>query len=198
MGKPMTAEEERAVREMEVGMRQMLMDLDGLDADRNRTLDFDEFCQLGGSAGLDHPVSRSRSLGLSCHRLALPCLCLLRKFAHRLDASRCAVKEREMGVHTAQTLRQRFNAIDKDGSGTIDSSEFLSYALRDSLSRSAIDVKALLQRWDTSGDGKVDRKEFRNACRTLYAVSFSDKEIDAVFDEIDYDVSSRKRLEATQ
>ena len=143
----MTEQEQRAVREVEVGMRQMLMDLDGLDADRNGLLDFDEFCRL--------------------------------------------IKEREMGVHTTQMLKQRFDAIDKDGSGTIDSSEFLSFALRDSLSRSMIDVGALLKRWDTSGDGKVDRKEFRTACRTLYAVNFSDKEIDTVFDEIDYDVSSR-------
>ena len=46
-------------------------------------------------------------------------------------------------------LRQRFDELDADGSGTLDMSEFIQFMLRDALSRSAVAVIDLLASWDT-------------------------------------------------
>ena len=59
------------------------------------------------------------------------------------------VRNREMGVHSESALRQRFDAIDADGSGTLEMPEFIKYALREALSRSAAAVADLLASWDT-------------------------------------------------
>ena len=40
------------------------------------------------------------------------------------------VREREIGVHSEPALRARFASIDQDGSGMIDKSEYIVFALR--------------------------------------------------------------------
>ena len=128
--------EAAAIEGFRINMRQMLMDLDALDTDRDRTLDFYEYSRL--------------------------------------------IKEREMGVHTRDALRCRFDNLDQDGSGLIDYAEFVAYALRESFERSSIKAEALHATWNTSGDGKVSRAEFRAALRDLYGAQMTDAEIDRV------------------
>ena len=47
------------------------------------------------------------------------------------------IREREIGVHSEQALRERMASLDQDGSGTIDKAEFITFALRDAFVRSA-------------------------------------------------------------
>jgi len=51
---------------------------------------------------------------------------------HKLDFKEfCAlVKEREDGKHTKEELRRRFKALDADGSGQVDMSEYIRFTLR--------------------------------------------------------------------
>eukprot|EP00966_Prymnesium_polylepis_P193760 4490929-Prymnesium_polylepis.1 len=50
----------------------------------------------------------------------------------------CAlVREREVGDHSDEALRQRFEALDRDGSGKVDLNEYVLWALRDALTRSS-------------------------------------------------------------
>ena len=132
-----------SVKTFNVGMRQMFMDLDSLDVDRDRTLDFYEFAKL--------------------------------------------IKEREMGVHTLDMLRLRFDHLDVDGSGLIDYPEFVVYALRENTMRTKISPELLLAQWDTGRTGRVTRPQFRSSLRSMYGAEMSDAEIDRVFSELDYD-----------
>ena len=77
------------------------------------------------------------------------------------------VKEREMQKYTLKQLRARFNALDSDGSGTVDPSEYVRFMLRDALVRSSKSVFPIMKKWDTNNDGTVGRKEFRRAIRSL-------------------------------
>ena len=80
----------------------------------------------------------------------------------------CAmVREREMGEHTEAELRARFEYLDGDHSGKVDMHEYLRFALRDALSRSAAKVIEIFQEWDENGDGELSKTEFRLACRKL-------------------------------
>ena len=56
-------------------------------------------------------------------------------------------------------------SYDFDDSGQISYSEYIRYALRDALVRSASRVIDLFRKWDEDGDGTVDKKEFRKALR---------------------------------
>ena len=103
----------------------------------------------------------------------------------------CAmVREREEGSHTDEELQTRFNELDADGSGKVDMHEYIRWALRDALSRSAARVIDLFRQWDDDGSGTIDKKEFRRAIRALGFDFFADvSEIDMVFDDFDADGS---------
>ena len=102
----------------------------------------------------------------------------------------CAmVKEREMGDHTREELLARFNYLDGDNSGKVDMHEYLRFALRDALSRSAARVIEIFSEWDEDGSGKIDKREFRRAIRSLGFDDQADVDIDMVFDEFDMDGS---------
>jgi Ca2+-binding EF-hand superfamily protein len=62
------------------------------------------------------------------------------------------IREREMGVHTEKALATRFCELDEDGSGVIDLREYLAFALRDAIVRSAANVQELFQSWDRDGN----------------------------------------------
>ena len=94
------------------------------------------------------------------------------------------VREREMAIHTEEALRQRFDELDTDGSGTIEPVEWIKFALRDALARSAVDVQSLLESWDANGNGEIDPHEFRRAVG-FFGFAAHDEEIDAVFREFD-------------
>merc|ERR1711871_1428533 len=46
------------------------------------------------------------------------------------------VKAREVTEYTDEQLREKFNVLDTDGSGSIDQNEFISFSLKDALKRS--------------------------------------------------------------
>ena len=77
------------------------------------------------------------------------------------------IREREVGVHTEQALKERFDAIDKDGGGTIDAQEYMAFALIDAFERSAAHLVDLFSDWDADGSGSVDKVEFRNVVRSF-------------------------------
>ena len=103
----------------------------------------------------------------------------------------CAmVRERETGEHTDEELKERFKAIDADGSGQVDMNEYVRYSLRDALSRSSQRVMDLFKTWDEDGSGQVDKKEFRIAIKAMGFDFFAnDAEIDMVFTDFDTDKS---------
>ena len=99
----------------------------------------------------------------------------------------CAmVRDREEGDHTEDELRERFTALDADGSGKVDMSEYLQFSLKDALQRSSQRVVDLFRAWDEDRSGSVDKKEFHRAIRSLgFDVQMEDS--DAVFDSLDAD-----------
>ena len=68
--------------------------------------------------------------------------------------------------------------------------EYLMFSLRDALSRSVTRVLDLLQAWDDDGSGDISKKEFRQAIKAL-GFEARQKEVDAVFDEMDNDGSGK-------
>ena len=103
----------------------------------------------------------------------------------------CAlVRERETGEHTDEELKERFDAIDTDGSGQVDMNEYVRYSLGDALSRSSDRVMDLFKRWDEDGSGTIDPREFRSAIKAMGFDFFAnDAEIDMVFADFDTDKS---------
>lgn len=102
------------------------------------------------------------------------------------------VREREIGVHSEPALRARFASIDQDGSGMIDKSEYIVFALRDAFVRSAANLNDLFAEWDKDGNGMVDKDEFRDVVRE-YGFRADDSIIDAVYDN--FDTMKRGQLE---
>eukprot|EP00900_Chrysochromulina_parva_P011925 jgi/Chrpa1/20733/Chrysochromulina_OHIO_Genome00007183-RA len=94
------------------------------------------------------------------------------------------IRSREMAVHSEKALRERFDALDVNGSGTVDMPEFIKFALRDALSRTALPIKSLLASWDTDDSQDIGIEEFRDAVR-YFGFEARDAEIDAVFNEFD-------------
>ena len=96
------------------------------DDDRRKATEADlqraaDFAKLGRSVAMDmdaHDKDRNRSLDF-------------REFSRM-------VREREMAIQTEEALRKRFKAMDLDGSGEISMAEFIKFALRDALSRTAL------------------------------------------------------------
>lgn len=60
-------------------------------------------------------------------------------------------------------------------------------ALKKWLTKNAARVMTLFVKWDTDGNGMVDKKEFREACRQLGLESISTSDLDALFASFDHD-----------
>ena len=91
------------------------------------------------------------------------------------------VREREVTEYTEPQLRDLFHALDEDKSGKVDVNEYIKFALRDALARSAARVLDLMRKWDDDDSGKIERKEFRRALRAL-GFAATTKELDGLFD----------------
>ena len=113
--------------------------------------------------------------------------------AHDVDDSEtldfhefCAfIREREEGEHGPAELMARFDELDVNHNGRIEMHEYLMFSLRDALSRSVTRVLDLLIAWDADGSGDISKREFRKAIKALGFEGVRDKEVDAVFDEMD-------------
>jgi Ca2+-binding EF-hand superfamily protein/predicted esterase len=100
------------------------------------------------------------------------------------------IRDREEGEFTDEELKIRFDKLDQDGSGKVDMAEYIMFALRESLARSADRVCDLFRKWDEDKSGSIDKKEFARALRALgfdvdNAVAY------AVFDTLDDDGSGK-------
>uniref|UniRef100_A0A7S2JHC6 EF-hand domain-containing protein n=1 Tax=Haptolina brevifila TaxID=156173 RepID=A0A7S2JHC6_9EUKA len=93
------------------------------------------------------------------------------------------MREREVGIHSEVALQGRFAEMDKDGGGTIDCSEFIRFALRDALMRSAANLTDIFEEWDEDGNGHIDRDEFKTALRS-YGFVADDELLMVIFDEL--------------
>jgi len=100
------------------------------------------------------------------------------------------VRDREEGEFTEEDLKKRFDALDEDGSGKVDMSEYLLWSLREALSRSAQRVIDVLHAWDEDRSGSVDAKEFTKAIRAL-GFDVDKEDAEAVFAALDADGSGQ-------
>ena len=98
------------------------------------------------------------------------------------------VRDREIGNPSEQELRERFQALDEDGSGKIDMSEFLQFSLRDALLRASERVCDLFKKWDEDKSGTIDKGEFARAIRS-FGIDVPRPEVDKLFDSLDEDRS---------
>ena len=99
-----------------------------------------------------------------------------------------------------------FAEFDSDGSGEISYKEYFSYVLRDSLRRKATSFRDFFTQADASGDGTIDKHEFRRAVVALHGSGSGNNtnhemellahsnEIDDVFDAMDVDGSGTLTL----
>ena len=100
------------------------------------------------------------------------------------------IRDREEGEQSTKALRRRFYALDADGSGKVDMSEYFLWSLRDALIRSSQRVLDLFQQWDVDGSGSITRKELRKAVECM-GFDARKADIDALFDELDGDGSGK-------
>jgi len=98
------------------------------------------------------------------------------------------VRGREEGVHKEEELKSRFEALDADGTGKIEMSEYLTWSLKDCLARASTRLIDIFRKWDEDRSGTVDHVEFYRAIKALgFPVRQSDT--DAVFKLLDEDKS---------
>jgi len=98
------------------------------------------------------------------------------------------VRDREAGEISDKELRERFKALDEDGSGQIDMAEYIIWSLKDALARSSQRVVDLFRAWDEDRSGTIDKKEFFKAIVTL-GFDVEEKDANLVFDALDADKS---------
>ncbi len=64
-------------------------------------------------------------------------------------------------------VREIFDKLDQDKSGSVDLSEYVQWALRDALDSSRGRVLDLFREWDADNSGSIDKKEFGAALKAL-------------------------------
>ena len=99
------------------------------------------------------------------------------------------VRSREEGDFDDEELRRRFDALDADGSGKVDTHAYLQWSLRDALARSSERVVDLFRLWDEDRSGAVDAAEFHRAVRALGFAEASAEVTAKVFASLDADGS---------
>ena len=85
------------------------------------------------------------------------------------------IRDREVGVHSGARCSSN-DALDLDGGGTIDATECIRFAVRDSFLRSAASLRDIFKHWDEDGNGVIDKNEVcvcLSACIALVSHLFS-------------------------
>jgi predicted membrane chloride channel (bestrophin family)/Ca2+-binding EF-hand superfamily protein len=80
-----------------------------------------------------------------------------------------------------EELRRAFDALDVDGSGKVDMSEYLQASLKESLGQTSQRAADLFAAWDADRSGTINKAEFHEAVRAL-GFDVERTETDAVFD----------------
>ena len=88
-----------------------------------------------------------------------------------------------------EQLRAQFAEFDLDGNGVVDRAELVRAALIDVLVHARTRVLDLLREWDSNGDKRVGRREFRKAVASLELGFCAPGDADAVFELFDEDRS---------
>lgn len=70
------------------------------------------------------------------------------------------VRERELGVHSEDALRERFEAI-SDGEGHVTMASYMMNAIRDAFGRAATGAEDVIAAWDEDENGEIDAGEVR-------------------------------------
>ena len=98
------------------------------------------------------------------------------------------VRDREEGTFSEADLKLRFQALDEDGSGKVDMSEYLLFSLRDALARASDRVCDLFRKWDEDRSGTIDQREFTRALQAL-GFDVPEADIGKLFESLDVDDS---------
>ena len=109
---------------------------------------------------------------------------------HDLAEFSAFVRSREEGEHTDEELQKRFAALETSLDSSLEMREFLTWSLREALTRSSQRVVDLFKQWDEDNSGSVDRREFHRAIRAL-GFDVTQAESDDVFDSLDENGSGK-------
>ena len=109
---------------------------------------------------------------------------------HDLAEFSAFVRSREEGEHTDEELQKRFAALETSLDSSLEMREFLTWSLREALTRSSQRVVDLFKQWDEDNSGSVDRREFHRAIRAL-GFDVTQAESDDVFGSLDENGSGK-------
>ena len=109
---------------------------------------------------------------------------------HDLAEFSAFVRSREEGEYTDEELQKRFDALETSLDSSLEMREFLTWSLREALTRSSQRVVDLFKQWDEDNSGSVDRREFHRAIRAL-GFDVTQAESDDVFDSLDENGSGK-------
>ena len=97
-----------------------------------------------------------------------------------IDACSCARTALASRVGVLPQLRSVFRALDINGSGRVDKSEYLRFSMWDALTRSVTRLRQIFSQWDRDESGFISPREFRLAMRSLGFADVPTKQIDQV------------------
>ena len=107
------------------------------------------------------------------------------------DAFCKLIRRREVGEHTEEELRKRFDLVDADKSGRIEVHEWALFTLRDGLRRSSERVYDMFKQWDEDRSGELSQKEVHRALTSLLGFNLTKEESARLFGLLDTEGSGK-------